>query len=179
MKAEGVVEIRPRSGTLVIREPAVSIAEMAMIRAALEGIASRLAAKKVSDEQVSALGRQMQLLQDLTDRRTSVVQLIEASKAFHWMIFDYAGNTYVSRLIRVMRSFDSDLRNNALSDEEFARMSCRHHREIFDAIARRDPDAAQKATEDHIRLTVEYLSSEKYKSKATRRRRSAGAKGGG
>jgi DNA-binding GntR family transcriptional regulator len=156
LSIEGLVEIRPRKGTFVSAYYLSSIEETGLIRAALEGIAASLAARKATDEEIQDLLRHLSLMRTRTDRG-DIPALIEANAQFHQKIRDIAGNPYISQLISTVHSFDEAVRSKALIDREEARRGFEEHRAVCDAVANREGDLAEELIKKHILRTSRYV----------------------
>ena len=159
LSVEGLVEIRPRKGTFVSRFYLSGIEEIGIIRAALEGIAAKLAAAKATEEEIAALRRQIGLM-EMHTVSGDLNKLIEANSGFHRMIREIARNLYVSRLIKIVHSFDITVRRRALTDPEEAKRGINEHRAIFQAIADRNGDFAEGLIKEHILRTSRFVVRE-------------------
>lgn len=159
LSIEGLVEIRPRKGTYVSRFYLSGIEEIGMIRAALEGIAAKLAAAKASEDEIEELRCQISLMERHTDSG-DLDKLIDANSAFHKMIRNIGRNLYMSQLIKIVHSFDITVRRQALADPEEARRGINEHRAIFQAIADRNGDFAEGLIKEHILRTSRFVVRE-------------------
>lgn len=159
LNVEGLVEIRPRKGTYVSQFYLSSIEEIGIIRAALEGITAKLAAAKVTEEELAELRRQIGFMEMYTESG-DVDKLIEANAGFHSMIREIASNLYISQLIKIVHSFDTTVRRRALTDPEEAGRGINEHRAIFQAIADRNGDLAEGLIKEHILRTSRFVVRE-------------------
>jgi DNA-binding GntR family transcriptional regulator len=159
LSVEGLVEIRPRKGTYVSRFYLSSIEEIGIIRAALEGIAAKLAATKITEEELAELRKQIGYMEMYTESG-DLDKLIEANSGFHRMIRKFARNLYMSQLIKIVHSFDITVRRRALADPEEAKRGINEHRSIFQAIADRNGDFAEGLIKEHILRTSRFVVRE-------------------
>jgi GntR family transcriptional repressor for pyruvate dehydrogenase complex len=123
------------------------------LRRALETRAAALAAARRSDEDVKRL---QAILRTMSDVRMEHEAWIAADIEFHAVIARASGNSLIKFLNQALHSTmhyvigtlhaRKDMRN---ADETVAR-----HREIVDAIERRDVAAAQRAMNDHFDKSV-------------------------
>jgi GntR family transcriptional regulator, transcriptional repressor for pyruvate dehydrogenase complex len=138
-QAENEERIRP-----LLAEKLPEIEETFDYRIAVEGAAARLAADRRTDEDLAILQDAYEVMR--SDRETQ--RFRAADNAFHLAIADAARN-------RLMRQAIEDARAatwvpiDRLIDRVFLTAN-RHHKQILEAIAGRDPDAAQKAVVDHL-----------------------------
>lgn len=154
---EGLVKVLPRSGTYVAETIRTPLQEMCQIRAALEGVASRLAAQKATGDDISALERQLRIMQHLTEEAYDADRLYAANTRFHELIYKSARNPYVVHLLTVLRAFTTGVRRRALADIAEARRGLQDHQAICEAIASKNPDMTEARMRAHILRTLEYL----------------------
>jgi DNA-binding GntR family transcriptional regulator len=144
LEGEGyVVSRRGASGGILVLDQAEN-EETFDYRIAVEGAAARLAADRRTDEDLAILRDAYEVMR--ADRET--LRFRAADNVFHLAIADAARN-------RLMRQAIEDARAamwvgiDRLITQVFTNAN-RHHKHILDAIADRDPDAAQKAVVDHL-----------------------------
>lgn len=146
---EGLVELVPHRGAIVAIFGAEEVRELYEVREALEIMATRLAAERASDRQLTELQGMLE---------TTGIRLegdVNASYPrdldFHNRIFELAGNTKLEDMangitaqLRLAR-FRSGARPGRAGD------SYREHIAVFEALKEKDPNKAEKAMRKHIR----------------------------
>ena len=160
LEQEGLVMTKPRRGTYVSSRISDFMEEVSWARSALEGVAARLAAIKISDAEIEELRAQLEEMQRYT-REGNAEKLVELNERFHLRIRDIAKNDYVEQQISAVRDFDRVVRKQALSNPEELERAYREHRFIFERIAERDPDGAEEAMRSHIRRTAGFVKTMK------------------
>ncbi|PKP70632.1 MAG: GntR family transcriptional regulator [Alphaproteobacteria bacterium HGW-Alphaproteobacteria-4] len=128
------------------------LAELYAVRAELEGLAARLAARHASPEEVRVLGDMV-----VEDRAHigDPVALSRANKRFHRQIHLASHNRYlVAQLDLVHRSM-ALLATTSLAAEGRGETALAEHQAIVDAIAAGDGEAAQLALRAHISKAFE------------------------
>jgi DNA-binding GntR family transcriptional regulator len=152
LEARNLVERRPRFGVQVVRLSQKDLAELFTMREALEGLACRLAATSMSDQEIAALSALLEEHGRSKGVRTgSDYYQGSANEDFHFRIVRGSGNTrlikalcedlyYQIRIYRY-RSSVSPGRAHAAFDE---------HKAIVKALRARDPDRAEAAMRNHI-----------------------------
>lgn len=156
---EGLIEVRPRSGTFVRNLGVSRLHENTLLRASLESLAARFAAEKATDDDITNLGLVFDEVQEAIASHDTE-RMVEANTKFHVTIDSIARNPYLIQLIETLRGFDRRLRTKALMDPEEAERGFQEHRLIMDAIANRDPDLAAKRIEQHILRTSNVVEQE-------------------
>lgn len=153
---ERVVDCVSRRGVFVRRFSKREMAKLFEVREALEGMAVRLAALRISPRDVRALAR---LFRDFDGPPTAarVRRYIERDRYFHWRLVELAGNEQLmAALDSVNMMFfayqDGVVRPPAETVPE--------HAAILKALGRRDPEACEAAMRLHIRRSIERLEQE-------------------
>jgi DNA-binding GntR family transcriptional regulator len=135
--------------------------ENTIIRAYLEGLASRFAAEKADEDNIRSLQLQIEIMKQRTEKG-SLSKMIEANRKFHMLIHETGKNPYLRRMIEVVRSFDTKLRDDSLSDREETKRGLRDHISIFEAIQARDGNLAEDRMRNHILRVLNFVL-DKYK----------------
>lgn len=155
LEAEGMVVTQPRRGTWVAFDPA-KLAEMGLIRAALEGVAARLAAGRIGEAQLALLRAVLAELAEATASRDTA-RLIEANERFHAAILAAADNVFLANAVKALRGYYLMTRNRMRTAQLAPDRAQAEHEAILAALAARDGAAAEAAMRAHIARTVETL----------------------
>ena len=150
---EGLVETVPRKGSFVSELVNTTIEETLMLRASLEGLCARLAAIKITPDELQALESKVTLMESL--KETDPERLIGENTAFHMMIRQIAKNPMIFNILMNISAFDTAFRKRALQYRVEVQEGYIEHREIFEAIRDGDPDLAEKRMKHHIMRTTE------------------------
>ena len=149
LSKEGLVEIIPRRGAFVRRWTKAEALEILLIREALEGLAGRLAAPKMTPEAIDALEALM------SDYKKGRLEYVEADKRFHEGIVNACGMDRLKELIGNL--YDSLQMRKILGlsfhDEERIRQSIAEHLRITEALRKGDEDEVEQTVRDHFRKT--------------------------
>ncbi len=154
LKQEGLVITKPRVGTFVSNDVMHTLEEINLVRAALEGVAARLAATKITKAEAEALGAAFAEMEEHTKNKDTE-KIIASNDQFHKLIRVFAKNNYVYKQIESIRSFDSRFRAMALYQTGEPGSALKEHRQIFNKITAKDPDGAEEAMRLHIHYTTE------------------------
>jgi DNA-binding GntR family transcriptional regulator len=156
LELEGLVVTRPRKGTFVSSQIMNSVEEITFARSALEGVAARLAASKITERDLLQLQNVVEQMKVYTMEKNSE-GLIESNKVFHELIIKAAKNDYIEMQISAVKDFANVVREYALADvDELARAFEEHH-VIYEKISAKDPDGAEEAMRNHIRRTLRFI----------------------
>jgi DNA-binding GntR family transcriptional regulator len=154
LESEGLVATEPRRGVRVTFD-AGQAEEMGLARAALEGMIARMAADRIDPAGVERL-------REVTGRMTQATQAgdvaatIDLNEEFHDAIHDISGCRYLHRLMVGQRIYVHTARAVILSDAEERTRALGEHVSIFDALARRDPEGAERCMRDHVLRSVRH-----------------------
>ena len=88
--------------------------EINLVRVALEGIAARLAATKMTEEEMQQLGIVINMMERYTKKKETR-KIIEINASFHGLIWTFARNNYRCKKLESRCSFDRRYRKIALS----------------------------------------------------------------
>lgn len=151
LEAERWVQRDARVGLIVAAPTTEEVFESLTIAEALEGMAARLTAQRLTD----LSGARLTLLHEAIvtalseDDPGSAVHL---SAEFHRVIWTSSGNSMLhSFLERLEQGTGGRMRRYGLSDADRATHVLREHETLLAAIVGRNPDAAEQAMRAHMR----------------------------
>lgn len=102
LAAEGLVSIEPRRGATVTRFDAQQMREVVEVRATLESLNAKLAARRHNEAQIAQLRRILEEGSRLAEAGDSGA-LDRLNQQFHDALGEVAGNTVLCDLMRMMR----------------------------------------------------------------------------
>jgi DNA-binding GntR family transcriptional regulator len=154
--SEGFLRVEPRKGVFIIRKTRPEIIEILYVRAALEGMAAKLAVRHLTDEDVAAMKA---MFKGFTQR--NVVERMEeysdANVVFHEFILKLCRNRRLQetaariydhmRMVRMLTIRLGNRARNALSE----------HLELIAAFERRDGELAGRLMQAHIEGLAAYV----------------------
>jgi DNA-binding GntR family transcriptional regulator len=146
---DGLVEVRPQSGTSVARIPIRQLPEALVVRQALEERAVQLAASGRSEDDVASLRRivkRQQAMAGIGDAES----FHEADEAFHEAIAAIAGYPALWRLAQQAKTQIDRVRRLTLPVEGRMRQVIREHEVIIAAISSSNPTLATEAMHRHL-----------------------------
>jgi DNA-binding GntR family transcriptional regulator len=156
---EGLLNVLPKRGIVVASFSVDDIEQIYAIREVLEGLASRLAAARISEQGVARL-KQIIAAAETAAEAGDVDTLMKLDHDFHAEIARHAHNRRLQLQLANMR--DADVlqqygRRDALHRDRY-QLSLSEHGAIADAIAERDPAAAEAAMRDHCRSAARFVA---------------------
>ncbi len=132
-----------------------SILELFAVRRILEPAAARIAAQKVTDEDLEHL----RALLDEQHSDTNVDELIKNDIEFHAAITSCSGNTYLTQLLDSLHSGTARARVwRAITEDGAVERTLLEHRAIFHALEARDGELVEALTIAHVAGIERWLS---------------------
>lgn len=154
LELEGLVELIPNKGAVILGISPEDICDIYQIRAMLEGSIAERAAQRATEEDVKRLHE----ILDLTDfyiGRQNMQQLQAMDGQFHQLIYEMSGSRMFRRVLKDMHYYIGLTRDASLKSEGRAMQSLREHRAVLDAIAQHDGEKAKKLMNHHVNKALE------------------------
>lgn len=150
---DGLVEVVPRSQTRVRLFTEDDIEEIFDLRVALETLAVRKAAERLSKEQVHHL-RQLHEAAELALTKGNVEPALEFDRNMHRIILEGSGNVRLQEMMVNINDYVMLFRSISARTPAHRGFNYKH-REILRALEREDAEAAARALADHILMAKE------------------------
>lgn len=162
LEVVGVVQVRHGEGATVVRVPggddalvkAVrehqdSLPDIIDARSALEAKLASLAAQRRTDEDMAAIDEALALMEEQV---ASGERGLDGDRAFHEAVTRAGHSRVLARLMAEIGELILETRIESLSQPGRPQTSVEKHREIAEAIRRREPLAAARAMAEHIAI---------------------------
>lgn len=156
LAAENLVLADPARGMVVHAPDASEIEDVFIVREALDGLAARLAAHRITP---SEIGRLEVIVDSMAEaiRAGRREQVVIANVRFHDVIYDVAGNGMLERVARDLREYVRRFTTLPFASPERVEHVLDEHRAILAAMKAHDPEAADAAAHAHLGAAREYL----------------------
>jgi DNA-binding GntR family transcriptional regulator len=156
---EGLVVDLPRRGTIVSTLSFSDTRDVYAVREGLESVGVRLAIERASDGELSRLGAAVAAMEELWDRKAEYSETLAADLEFHRELVGMSANPRLVPLYEQMLGQTQLLVRSAAVVNPRLRLGLRRsaHREIVEAVLRRDVDAARRAITEHYEYAEERL----------------------
>ena len=156
LEAEGIVEIVPRQGVYLIDYDPERALEIYSAREALEGMAARLAASKITDRQLAALRANIDSQRHHLSK-ADVESYYALALEFHEQIVRIAQNRTLERLLISILAQIRAMRVQRNYTPMHLPQSCDDHEKLVRALQQRDGDLAEREARSHIRDLTEEI----------------------
>lgn len=166
MENEGLLEYAPRFGAMVRAPDREELGEMYAVREALESYAAAEAAARMAPPDLKKLEETLQQMLRIADRFRAggenvlpdllLQDYLQADLEFHKIITGAAGNRYMTKILDdtrlLVRVFTA---TSWQYDQEKLNEANRFHERLFEAVQRRDGEAARCAAVEAMRVARE------------------------
>lgn len=159
LASEGLVQLQPRRGAYVPPLTAREIRELMDLR----GLIERHAAQRVLEgdrsphEAMEAVLAEQEDIAATTGDRAAAHAFIRLDRDFHQLLVDAAGSRLLARTYAGLRERQVRVGVAALDGRPRWGEVCTEHRAITEALRGGDPEAARRAVDDHLELTLRSL----------------------
>lgn len=154
LAGEGVVEIRPRRGTVVARVTPQRLVEMFEVMAELEAMCARLAARRMTESELQAL--------DAAHAQCSAAAVVRdpdayfyANETFHQALYRAAHNGFLCDQAHALQRKLRPYRRLQLRVRNRIQRSFDEHQCVLDALRAGDGAAAVAAIRSHVMVQGE------------------------
>ena len=155
---EGLVKIEANRGVTVVGVSETDLVDIYTIRMRLEGLASRAAASKISEEDLSDLRDSVEL-SEFYIRKRDAEHLKELDTKFHEIIYRASANPRLDKILSELHRNIRVYRKLSLSVSERLEKSVEEHREILSAIESGNAEEADRLMTSHISSALDSVLS--------------------
>ena len=157
LELENLVELVPRKGAQVLDMSEKDITNILEVRSALEGLATSVACKKMSKEDLQQL-KNMEVDFEKAVADNDVERFVDIDEDFHDLIFSATEN---DKLINIFRNLRIQLYRyrmaQAKNNETSMSTIVAHHRSIIRAIENHDAEEGASIAQGHIKYQTESI----------------------
>ena len=154
LASEGLVTTKMNRGAYVTEVDRRDLEQIFTVLSLLEGQAAKETASKATEEELNLLDDLHHRLEKAAADR-DVEQFFVINVKFHELIQDIASNTWMNGVIADLRKVLKLQRRDSLTRTGRLQNSLLEHREILQAILKRDPTAAEAAMRKHLARGLE------------------------
>jgi DNA-binding GntR family transcriptional regulator len=149
LELEGLVDMLPRKGAHVAELSVKDIMDVLEVRAAMDSLATRLAAERISDEEIKEL-KQIQVQFISYTEKENLQGIIKKDVEFHELIYHASRNDRLLQISNNLREQIQRFRVIYLKDYSSPGNLIKEHEDICNAISVRNKEMAQKYAQVHI-----------------------------
>ena len=153
---EGLINLIPNKGAVVVGVTREDLIDIYKIRMRLEGLASALAAERISREDLATLRESVELAEFYISRNDTE-HLKELDTQFHAIIYRASGNRMLNKTLSELHRNITSYRKMSLAVPGRLERSVGEHREILKAIEAKDAERADSLTCAHVAAALENM----------------------
>ncbi|EGO64991.1 GntR family transcriptional regulator [Acetonema longum] len=158
LEMEGLVETAPKKGTVVLGISSKDVQDIFAIRQLLEGLAARLAAERLTGDELKELQKTYDLMEFFTQKEDPE-ELTDLDNRFHHIIYQASGSRILNLTLHNLHYYVQLARLDSLRSPQRPPHVIDEHRAILDALAKRNPDQAEQAMVHHVKMAYRNISS--------------------
>lgn len=148
LSAEGLVNIAPRRGMFVADISITDLARIFEVRIALEQLCARLAAQRISQEQLAQMEVTLRELEELPEGEARALMAID--ERFHRLLYEAADNEFLMDALNRLYALSMRLWHLVLNRLADVQSAVGQHRQTTAALKARDGDKAAELLRQHI-----------------------------
>ncbi|MFT4960189.1 MAG: DNA-binding GntR family transcriptional regulator [Paracoccaceae bacterium] len=156
LASDGLVRVRPQTGTYITRFSMEEIRESAFLREALELAAVDHLAPAITDAQIAMLEGNL-AMQEALVQAGDFARFYDMDSQMHGLLMSFTGFKRLAQMADSVWLQVSRARRLILPEPGRIDETLLEHRAIVDALAAHDGEAARQATRAHLRQLLSYL----------------------
>lgn len=166
LESEGFVKVIPRKGAIVSETSPDDAQETYEIKGALEALAAKLAANKITKKEIEDLIKLNERMRKISQsKQKDYSEFLELNSAFHKIINSSSGNQKLIKMIENLRHQTFRYNFIFLSLQSNLKDSVQDHDKIINALKKKDADLVEKLVKRHNEnaknLLVNYIKNQK------------------
>ncbi|MBQ7321959.1 MAG: GntR family transcriptional regulator [Clostridia bacterium] len=155
LQAEHIIE-ESAKGMVVMGISKQDLKDIFDIRARLEGIAAKMAAENITEEQLKEL-KEVVDLQEFWVNKGDPDHIKGLDSRFHELVYRFSGSMIYCDTLIPLHKKTQKYRRVSVENKSRASRSMIEHRAVYDAIAARDGAMAEQLLVEHIRNAADHI----------------------
>ena len=149
LELEGLVQSIPNKETVVRGVSEEDVQDIFMIRSRLEGMAARLAAERITSQELEELKEVLELTEFYVTKN-DLVHIGELDHRFHDMLYKATKSKILKQVLSDFHTYVQKTRMESLATPGRAICLLKEHTAIFEAVKNKDGQRAEELTNKHI-----------------------------
>ncbi len=148
LAAEGLVNVVPRRGMFVANISVTDLQKIFEVRMMLEAFCARLAAQRITDEQIAQMEATLQDLEQV--QNGDVEALMSIDERFHALLYQAADNEFLAEALDRLYAPSLRLWHLVLDRLSDVRGAIEQHRDVTEALKAGDGARAEGLVQQHV-----------------------------
>ncbi len=149
LESEGLLELRPNRGAIVVGIGRADIEDIYEIRSLLEGRAAERAALQSDEDSLKHLSEVIDLTEFYIERE-NYDRVTEMDDRFHQSIYELTGSRILQRILKELHAYAENIRERSIREPGRAKLMLEEHRAVLDAMKEKDPKTAGERMVQHV-----------------------------
>jgi DNA-binding GntR family transcriptional regulator len=158
LELEGLLEATAKKGATVLGISHKDVEDIYAIRQLIEGLAARWAAERLDEDDLKEMRKIFDLMEFYANKN-EVEEVAALDRKFHQIIYDASGSKMLKLTLGNLYQFVQMARMDSLKGHNRLPHTIEEHRAVLNAFLARDPDIAEKALSNHIKMAYENIVS--------------------
>lgn len=154
LESEGLVTVIPQRGAVVATLSARETADLYEARVAIEALVVRRFVERAPDPAIAELREAVEEFTTLSERGGEIREMLAAKDRFYDVLVRGASSPPLQQLLGSLQARVRQLRATSLSQDGRPKQAAQELRELLEAIAARDVDAAERLSSAHVRAAA-------------------------
>ena len=159
LQTEGLIDSAPNRGASVRAYELADLEDLYLLRALLESFAARLAATRITDDEVAELRASCERFVPLR-ASDDVTELVRENVRFHDVILAAARSDRLAQMVRSVVQLPLVYRSYVWYSPEQKLISEHYHRQLTAALAAHDAERAELVMKEHVLEARDFLVSQ-------------------
>ena len=155
LEQEHIIKATPK-GSMVVGISPADIEAIYEMRMRIEGLAASYAAKNATEEDLVALREVLELQKFYIDKKDPE-KIMDCDSKFHKMVYEATGSVPLCNTLTELHKKIIKFRRVSVEMTERAKLSYEEHLKVYEAIAARDADKADKLMTEHVSYARENI----------------------
>ncbi len=149
LESEGLLELRPNRGAVVVGIGRSDIEDIYEIRSLLEGRAAERAALQADKKALEQLAEILDLTEFYIERK-DFDRVTTMDDRFHRTIYELTGSRMLQRILKELHAYAENIRERSIKEPGRAELMLREHRAIVEAMVAQNPEKAGQLMVQHV-----------------------------
>ncbi|WP_330377346.1 GntR family transcriptional regulator [Cellulosilyticum ruminicola] len=153
LQLEGLVHSIPNKETVVCGITEEDVQDIFMVRGKLEGIAGRLAAERITEEELEKMEEILELTEFYASKG-DITKLENLDHTFHDVIYNATKSKIIKQVLSDFHMYIQQARKKSMATPGRVSLLIEEHRGIYEAIKNRDGDKAEELINAHLKKVI-------------------------
>ncbi len=155
LEQEHLVEATTK-GILVLGITHEDLVDIMDLRLKIEGVAAARAAERITDDELRELRDALEL-QEYYVSKKDAEHIKSLDNTFHYLVYRFSGSNIIYDTLMPLHNKARKYRKASVENESRALSSVQEHRAIYEAIAARDSELAERMTAMHVENAKKHI----------------------